>query len=551
MSEEHGGAWSSRKAVCCKEVAVVKCDVLIHNGRIIDGKGNLWYWGSVAIKDGRILQVGRKIELPTSESIDAKGMIICPGFIDAHSHSDFVYFVDSAAQSKIRQGVTTEVIGNCGVSGAPWMGAASNCALGMMPSGFSPSWRTFEEYLEALAILRKPVNVAALVGHGTLRAAVMGTENRPWRSDESSEMKRVLSTALNAGAFGLSTGLFYAPGSYATKEELVELARIVGEQGGILASHHRDEGTYSIGFLNSVAEIISIAEEGKVPLQISHLKAFGPDVWGQSTKALEAIEGARERKMDVTCDQYPYCATGGNVAADILPISFQGGKRPEDIGRDLRSSKVRDSIYDEVADNIRRRGGAENLTVANYAPDQSWEGRSIQHVAVKLGKDPTTLVLDMLVEAEGYAVWVSHALNEQDVENIMRYHGTMIGSDGRALSTEGPLSQGNPHPRNYGAFPRVLSVYVHQKGTLHLEEAIRKMTSLPAQTFGLAKRGVIEEGGWADIVLLDETEIVDASYSNPKKYPDGIPYVMVNGKWVIKDGNFTRELPGQALYRES
>jgi len=472
-------------------------------------------------------------------------MIVCPGFIDSHSHSDFVYFVDSTAQSKIRQGVTTEVTGNCGLGTAPWTDRSrhSNRLY-----GFSPDWTNFEEYVEALATIDKPVNIGPLVGHGTLRAAIVGLDDRPCKGNELEEMKRVLKESLKVGAFGMSTGLHYSPGSYATNDELIALGKCIARYNAILTSHIRDESSYTIGFLGAIREIIAIGEEARVPIQISHLKALGPDVWGQATEALELIERARKRGVEVSCDQYPYAATGGGLASSMLPHSFRAGKTSEDYSRELRDPQVKAQLKDVVGANIKRRGGPGAQTISEYPAEPKFEGKTLQEIAEELGIDPASVVLDLLAEGKGRtASLVTHALKEEDVENIMRYPGTMIGSDGAGLSTTGPLSQGFPHPRHFGAFPRVLRRYVREKKILRLEDAIRKMTTLPAQTFGLPARGAIEEGNWADIVVFDEERLTDASYENPKQYPQGIPYVMVNGEWVIKKGNFTGSLPGQVL----
>jgi len=523
---------------------MTKHDVVIYNARIIDGKGNPWRRGNVAIKDGRISQIGRIIETDAREHIDAQGMFVCPGFIDTHSHSDFVYFIDSTAQSKVRQGVTTEVTGNCGFSGAPWTEVHSPITI----PGFSPKWTTMKEYLEALVSIGKPVNIAPLVGHNTLRTAIVGLENRPCTSAELEQMVGVLADSLRAGAHGLSTGLYFAPGSYATREELRKLFEVAACYGTIVTSHIRDEGTRTVGFLSAIREILDIAGEAQVPVHISHIKVHGPAVWGSSTKVLELIEEGRRRGIEVSCDQYPYEATGGSIADDTLPLSFLEGKTRGDISRELEKADVRRGLHPVVAANIEQRGGASRLTIADYAANPQLQGKTIQEHAEERGTSPADAVMLMLAEGKGCkAHWICFSLKDEDVEDFMRYAGTMIGSDGSGLSTKGPLSGGYPHPRNFGAFPRILRLYVKEKRVLRLEDAIRKMTSLPAQTFGLSDRGVLEEGNWADIVIFELEEIIDAPYDNPKRYPEGIPYVMVNGEWVIKRGDFTGNLPGQAL----
>lgn len=517
-------------------------DVILKNGRIIDGNGNPWYKGEVAIKDGHIKKVGSLINGNCTEEIDVNNNIICPGFIDVHSHSDYVFFIDSTAQSKVRQGVTTEVTGNCGMSGAPYLESLKQ----YKPSSFNflPFWNTIEEFICALSKQPKTVNIAPLVGHGTLRSAIVGLEDREPTKEEFIKMKQTLAEGLEAGSFGLSTGLYFAPGAYAKKQELVELAKIVADYGGIVASHIRDEGIHTVGFIPSIKEIINIGREAVVPIQISHLKAFGPDVWGLSEEVLKIINEARNEGIDVTFDQYPYTATGGGLPNDVLPLNFLNGKDAEEVQVELKKAKVREKIKDEVAYNIKLRGGAENQTIADYPFNHDLEGKTLQEISNEWKKEPAEVAMDIISNYYS-ASWVSHALSPDDVDNFIKYPGGMIGSDGSSLSEKGILSEGNPHPRNFGTFPHVLKEYVKERGILKLEDAIRKMTSLPAQRFSLSNRGCIDEGKWADIVILDENKIMDATFENPKQYPEGISHVMVNGEWVIKNGDFTGNLPGR------
>lgn len=522
-------------------------DVLFKNGRIIDGRGNPWYKGNVAIKDGQIAGLGI-IKGKATEEIDLKEKYICPGFIDTHTHSDIVFFINSSAQSKVRQGVTTEVTGNCGMSAAPYSGKAKDYLLNI--DDFVPFWETIEEYLEAISSQPKTVNLAPLIGHGTLRAAVVGLENRPATEEELYEMNRLLCKGLEKGAFGLSTGLYFSPGSYAQRKELVELARTTIKYGTVLASHIRDEGVRTVGFISAVKEIIDIARSSGAALQISHIKAFGPDVWGLSEDVLDLIEDARVRGIDIGCDQYPYTATGGSMAADTLPTSYQSGKTLKEIAEELKDKKIRETIKNKVAINIEKRGGAANQTVVEYSINHDFEGKTLQEISEIMEKSPADTLIDMLIESKSKVPWISYALSSDDVDNFIKYPGTMICSDGASLSIEGVLSQGHPHPRNFGTFPRVLKNYVKERGILKLEDAIRKMTSLPAQKFNLYKRGVLEEGYWADIVVFDLDLITDASFEKPKQYPDGIFQVLVNGKFVIKDKDFTGILPGRVARRK-
>ena len=522
-------------------------DVLVQHARVIDGTGNPWFRGDIAIRAGRIEAVAPHLPTDAAEIVDASPYVACPGFIDAHTHSDYVFFIDPTAQSKVRQGVTTEVIGNCGMSGAPYFGGAKEKLL---PSsrGFVPTWESVPEYLDALARQRKTVHLAPLIGHGTLRAAVVGHEDRPATAEELSRMAALLAEGLQAGAVGMSTGLYFAPGAYATLPELVELARVAGRHGVVLTSHIRDEGSRSVGFIAAVQEIIQIGRRAEAPVHVSHIKAFGPDTWHTAGEVLRILDAARRGGVDVTCDQYPYDTTGGGLAADTLPYGFQAGKSPTQVSEALRLPAVRAAIRAEVAANIQKRGGPGVLTLSTYPADPGLEGETLAAICDRRGADPPDVVMDLI--ADGYeAHWNCRSLSPQDVDAFLRYPPTMIGSDGSSLSTEGPLSGGNPHPRNFGAFARVLREFVRERGVLSLEEAIRKMTSLPAQRFSLRDRGRLQPGMRADLVLLDVDAVQDATFERPKQYPAGIPWVMVGGRWVIRETKFTGKLPGELAQR--
>ena len=522
-------------------------EILLKHGRVIDGKGNPWFRGDVAIADGRIRAMGPRVQADAREELDVSRYVVCPGFIDAHTHSDYVFFVDPTAQSKVRQGVTTEVIGNCGMSGSPHFGGAREKVFA--PGGFVPFWESIPEYVGALEKQPKPVNLVPLIGHGTLRSAIVGHEDRPPKPDELRRMKACLAEGLEAGAAGLSTGLYFAPGSFAAQSELVELAVVAAHHGTVMTSHIRDEGSRSVGFVPAVQEIMQIGREARAPIQISHIKAFGPDTWDASGEVIRILEAARAEGIDVTCDQYPYDTTGGGLAADTLPYSFQSGKTPKQVSEALLKPAIRDAVKDAIATNIQKRGGPGVLTIATYPADPTLEGQTLQQICDSRRRDPSEVLMDML--SHGYeAKWNCRSLSQLDVDTFLKYPATMIGSDGSSLSTEGPLSRGNPHPRNFGAFPRVINEYVRRRSVLSLEEAIRKMTSLPAQRFSLKDRGTLAEGMWADIVILDVEAVRDATFEHPKQYPTGIPSVMVNGKWVIKDNEFTGNLPGSLARRK-
>jgi len=523
-------------------------DVIIKNAKIVTGTGNPWFWGQVGVKEGRIAAVGSHIGGDSVETMDAGGNIVCPGFIDPHSHSDFVFFVDASAQSKVRQGVTTEITGNCGMSAAPLFGAARYIGQ-PLAYGYSPSWTTVAEYLQALTRQPKTVNIAPLIGHANLRAAVIGLEDRQPSPEQTQEMIRILVDGLDAGTIGLSLGLYFAPGNFARQNELVQIVNAAAQKGVVTACHIRDEGIRTVGFVTALREYIAIGREAGAPIHVSHFKAFGPDVWGTSGEVLQILEEARAQGVDVTCDQYPYTATGGLIAADTLPASFVEGRSPEEISMMMKADTYRRQVIERVGINIRKRGGADRLTIAHFDADHRLEGKTLQEIADEKNKDPAEIVLDMIADFHA-GQWTCESLSREDVDRIIRYPNTMIGSDGSSLSTEGPLSIGNPHPRNFGAFPRVIAEFVRDRSVLRLEEAIRKMTSLPAQRFSIPDRGVLAEGKWADIVLIDFDAVKDATFDNPKRYPLGIPSVMVNGQWVVKDGKYTGAQPGRLVAKK-
>ena len=529
----------------------MKIDLLIKNAKIIDGTSNPWYYGSLAVREDKIIEIIRGNNLQklkkyeALKTVDAQNKFLSPGFIDVHSHSDFVFFLDSNAQSKLRQGVTTEVIGNCGISGAPYNELSAD-QVKSFSYGYDPGWESVEEFAESLAEVEKTVNLTPLLGHGTLRAYVMGMDNREAEESELKKMKEILAQALDSGYRGMSTGLYFSPGNFAAQSELVALAEVISAKDGVLTSHIRDEGVKSIGFINAVKEIIEIAEKSGVSLEISHLKAFGPDVWGSSREVLELIEKARAEGLEVTADQYPYLATGGLMASDVLPNEFLSNKSNQEAMEDLKKESVQSELRDIVALNIQRRGGAKNQIIANYPADHQLEGMTLKEIADRWQLEPVDALFKMLIEYLA-GDWISRALNEDDVVNFMQYYATMVSSDGVSLSNSGVLASGNPHPRNYGSYTEVLGKYVRDKNVLNLEEAIRKMTSLPAQKFNLKNRGVIDQNKVADLVIFDLGQIKSPTFSKPDFYPQGISAVIVNGKIVVLDGEYQEVKAGKLI----
>ncbi len=521
-------------------------DIIIRGGQVIDGSGASPLPVDVGIKDGRIGVVGKLDEdTPASESIDATGLVVAPGFIDMHSHSDFPLLVNPRAESKIRQGVTTEVIGNCGISAAPVTEERLDLLkeqVDLDSLGIEWDWLAMAQYLARLRKQGIALNVVPLIGHGTLRAAVMGFDDRVPTAAEMAQMKDLIEGAMSDGAWGLSTGLIYAPSFYADTEELIELSKAVAECGGIYCSHIRGEGRT---LLDAVSEAIRIGEEAGIAVQMSHHKATGKENWGKVTRSLELIDRARAAGLDVTADQYPYIAASNGLSASLPGWMHVGGKA--ELLERLSDPAVRRRLRQEMK---KPAGYWDNIKISYCKINKDYEGMSLQELANSKQADPLETVFDLLRAEEATVSIVHFAMSEEDVCTVMQHEAVMIGSDGSALALYGVLNRGKPHPRNYGTFPRVLGKYVREDKVLSLNEAIRKMTGLPAAKLGLTDRGLIREGMWADITLFDPERVRDrATFIDPHRYPAGIEYVLVNGTMVIEKGEHRERLAGCVLRR--
>lgn len=528
-------------------------DIIIKNGRLVDGTGNPWFKTDIGIRDMKIQRVGNLSKVDAKKVIDAQGLFVASGFIDMHSHSDHVLLVDGRAESKIMQGVTTEVIGNCGSSAAPLSDASLELVKAGMrsfleESGLTIDWRTMDEYLTRLERQGTSVNVAPLVGHGRIRMAVMGMEDREPIKSELEEMKRYLKEAMESGAFGMSTGLIYPPGVYAKTEEIIELAKVVAEYGGVYASHTRGAGET---MMDAVKEAIEIGDKAKVSVQVSHLKAAGKRNWGKVKDALEMMEEWKD-KVEVTCDAYPYTASSFGLAA-MLPPWMRGGGNEKLVDR-LKDPEVRKKMKKQMMEGISgwssplRQAGWEDTMISRSSRMEEIEGLSMKEASKKYGKDPFEFAFDLLIKEKGGGRVIRFTMDEKDVITALSHPLSMIGSDGRAVSPHGVLGKGKPHPRYYGTFPRVISRYVKQKKALTLEDAVRKMTSLPARKLGLWDRGLIKPRMRADIVIFNYNTIQDtATFSDPHKFPKGIECVIVNGSVTVDKGEHTGALPGTVL----
>ncbi|MGB9821317.1 MAG: N-acyl-D-amino-acid deacylase family protein [Pseudothermotoga sp.] len=525
-------------------------DLLILNAMIIDGTSSPWFYGDIGINAGKISAIGNLKRRKARKTIDAKGLFVAPGFIDIHSHSDFHALVDYKCESKVRQGVTTEIIGNCGYSLAPLLGEAlhESRRSHFEQYGVEAGWQSVEEYLQVLEKSQPSINYATLVGHGTIRKSVMGYEKREPTKDELSQMKKLLDQAMRDGAFGMSTGLIYSPGSFAKTDEIVELCKVVARRNGIYTTHMRSESEH---LQEAVQESIEIGERSKVPVQISHHKACGRKYFGKVDKTLQMIEQARLKGIDVTCDVYPYTATATDLDA-ILPDWVHEGGIPRLIER-LKDKSVREKIKEQIDPVQKAMSGYENLYVTYTFTEKNkqFQGKSIAEISKILNKDPLDTAFDLIVEERSKVGMMRFAMDEKDVQKVISSPFSMIGSDGSALSIDGVLSHGHPHPRNFGTFPRVIARYVKELKTISLEQAIYKMTCFPARRIGLLDRGIIRPNMAADLVVFDFDKIKDlATYEEPKKYPQGIIHVIVNGEPVIFECEHTQARPGRVFRKK-
>ncbi|MEW6206800.1 MAG: D-aminoacylase [Acidobacteriota bacterium] len=497
-------------------------DLAIINGRIIDGTGNPWFYGSVAIKNDRIVKVGSIDPKSAARVIDAKGAVIAPGFIDVHTHVESSLAASPTADNFVYMGVTSLVTGNCGTSSIDVAGFLSN----MENSGIS-------------------ANIATLIGHGSVRREVLKEENREPSSAEIEQMRQIVDRAMRDGATGMSTGLIYVPGTYAKTDEVIELARVVSRYGGIYATHMRDEGDQ---VADSIRETLTIGEKAGLPVDISHFKVSSKKRWGLSRETCRLVEEARARGQQVTVDQYVYTASSTSLNTLIPSWVLEGGR--EKARERLDNPEMRTRIKREMIASIRKSGfkNFSYAVVAGYRADPSFEGKNISEITKQVrGKssveEETEQIIAMYVA--GSAGMVYHKMADADVERIIAQPYTMIASDSGVIQ----MGRGAPHPRGYGNNARALAVYVREKKIITLEDAIRKMTSLPAATFNLWDRGLIRPGMAADVVVFDEKRVADrATYDRPHQYAEGFAYVVVNGKVVIEAGKHTGMKSGRALY---
>lgn len=528
-------------------------DLVIRNGRVVDGTGNPWRYADVAVRGDRISAVGRVPAGAGRREIDARGRIVAPGFIDMHSHSDMLLLEDGDAQSKIRQGVTTEVLGE-GTSAGPYRGKLQ--APEVSAAGKKVRWTTLGGYFEVLESAGIAPNIASYVGLDNVWQCVMGTSHERPTPAQLGEMKALVDEAMQEGALGLSTMLAMPPGSLTRTDDLVALCEPVARRGGLYSTHNRHEGT---GVLEAVREAIAVGERAGVPVDIIHLKIADQQLWGRMDQVVGLIEAARTRGVNVQANVYPYTRGSNNLASIIPPWAHEGGtaRMVERLRDPAQRSRMRREIREGIPgwyNHYTAIGGDwARMLVAGKGP---YQGRTMDLVLADRARgqapppEPLDALFDLLIETGGSVPTVYEHHTEPDMNLALRQPWCSIGSDGSALAAEGPLRRGNPHPRSFGTFPRALGVYVRERKVLSLEEAIRKMTSLNASKAGLADRGVLRPGCFADITVFDPERVIDrATYTDPFRYPEGIEYVAVNGKLVVDGGRHTGARPGRALRR--
>ncbi|MFQ5929508.1 MAG: amidohydrolase family protein, partial [Acidobacteriota bacterium] len=524
---------------CQRKAPDWEFDLVIVNGQVVDGSGTPAFAADVAIRDDTIVRIGRLEEKERERArklIDAQGLVVSPGFIDVHAHSDYTLLVDGTARSKITQGVTTEILGES-LSAGPVQGKAKR----QSPYQLNVNWKTLGEYFERLQEGGISVNVGSFVGATQVRTCLLGEDSRDPTAQEMEQMKQLVGEAMEDGALGLSSALLVPPNTYITTSQLIELATVVRPYGGIYFTHIRSEGE---GIHEAVREAIEIGEKAQVPVDIIHLKIADRRLWGKMKEVCDLIENARSEALRITANQYPYIAGQNNLLALVPPWAMEGG-RAEMLKR-LKRPSARRRMEKDIYNGIRNwfnhylaMGDWKGCQVASVksAKNKQYEGKSVAEIARLSGKKPTDAVFDLLLEEDGSVPAVYFLMSEEDVRYAMRIPWVSFGSDGVAVRPDGVLGSGKPHPRWYGTFPRILGKYVREEQVLSLEEAVKKMTLLNAEKLGIPDRGLLREGKKADVTIFDPQRVMDkATFENSHQYSLGIEYVVVNGVLVLEEG---------------
>jgi N-acyl-D-amino-acid deacylase len=529
------------------------CDLLFAGGRVVDGTGAPWFRGDVCVVGDRIAAVGHLEGTPARRTIDASSLVIAPGFIDMLGQSEYNVLVDNRAASKITQGITTEITGE-GSSIAPLNARMIDQGKEIWARyGVTPDWTTLTGYWKAFERARPAINIGTFVGAGGVRDLVIGEEDRPATPAELEKMEAAVAQALEEGAFGLSTSLQYVPDRFASTEEIIALARVAARYGGSYITHQRSE---SDRIDESLDEVFEVAREARIPAQIYHLKTANKENWGQAPRILRRLEQARAEGLDVTADAYPYTAGQNGLSAN-LPLWVREGGRDKMVAR-LQDPKVRARVKEEILkddgtweDQYMGSGGAKGVLIVSVVNTalKKYEGKTLEEIAREEGKDPLDALMDLVIADHGNTSNVIFMMSEDDVRAIIKHPLVSMCTDSSAVATDGIYSQEKSHPRAWGTATRILGKYVREEKLLSLEEAVRKMTSLPANRMGLADRGIVRPGMFADLVAFDPDTVRDrATYQNPLQYSAGVPYVAVNGELVVDGGKITDARPGRPLY---
>ncbi len=515
-------------------------ELFIKDALLIDGTGKPSFQSNIGIEGEKIIYIGKET-FAAKRVIEAKELIVTPGFIDTHSHSDFTILADPRAEGKITQGITTEINGNCGVSPFPLSGEAFDRRITEINSlGLKP-WKTIEQYIDLLKKANPSINLAFFCGHGNIRGSVIGYKNVKANRKQLSVMKNLLKKYFFYSIKGLSTGLIYPPGMFAEREELIELSKIVAKYGGLYTTHMRSEGEK---LFSALEETLSIGKEAKIPVHISHIKTSGRENWWKIDSLLSIIEGAQKEGLKITCDRYPYTASSTDLDA-FLPSWIVEGSR-EDIIKRLKNSKVRK----QIKKYLKSKGESflKSLLISDTAfhSDKKFEGKSLGELTNL--ENAADFIADLLIRSNLRVGAIYFGMKEENLIKILSKPYVMIGTDSSAKSSNGITAHGKPHPRGFGSFPRFLRRYVLEKNIIKIEEAIEKITALPAKIFKIEKRGLIKEGYFADLVIMDLNEIEDtATFEEPFKIAKGIKYVIVNGSVTVEDGTLSDIRKGQIL----
>lgn len=525
-------------------------DLIIRHGKIVDGTGNPWYHGDVAVRGDKIVALGRIPAGPAKREIDARGLVVAPGFIDMHSHSDFLLLEDGAVQSKIRQGVTTEVLGE-GSSPGPYQGKLTPPKV--MVQGKAMRWNTLGEYFDLVERSGVSTNVASFVGLGTVWECVMGKSHARPTPAQLDQMKALVEEAMKQGARGLSSMLAMPPGSLATTDDIVELCKVVAKYGGTYMTHIRNEGT---GVFEAIREAIEIGRRSGVTVEILHIKIADQQYWGRMNEVVKLIDEARKKGVNVGANIYPYTRGHNNLSSIIPPWAHEGGTAKM-LAR-LKDPEQRIKMKKDIKEGIP--GWYNHYTAVGgdwsrmlVTAKTNYQGLTMDRILAARTKDRKTADLldelfDLLIEEGGSIPTIYEHHTEKDMRLALSQPWCSIGSDGLAYATHGPLRRGHPHPRSFGTFPRILGLYVREFGVLRLEDAVRKMTSLNATKLGLHDRGLLRPGHYADLTLFDPDRVIDrATYTDPFRYSEGIEYVIVNGQIVLEKTQHTGAKPGRAL----